>query len=149
MNKLVYRPMDCPVCGRFYFSDLDETEVNGEAQLQCPICGWKYDIEQTDNPNLRLGRNEESLKEYKKTFEHLIEDNPDYTYFEATYEKEPHSCPVCGKHKFSDADSHEVCPYCGWEDDIVMENEPDGWEGTANDLCLNDYRARYEKLARE
>ena len=57
-----------------------------------------------------------------------------------------HECPICGKYKFPHENSHWCCPYCGWEDDGVMESEPDEWEGCPNDLCLNEYKARYEKI---
>ena len=59
------------------------------------------------------------------------------------YIKQPHMCPVCGKYEFPDRDSYDICPFCGWEDDALQEDEPD-YEGGANDPSLNQYRAAYE-----
>ena len=55
----------------------------------------------------------------------------------------PHKCPVCGKTVFPHEDSFEVCDECGWEDDALQERNPDDTEG-ANEMSLNEYKARYE-----
>ena len=120
-----YQEMDCPVCGEFHFSQLDESDVEVYDYIQCPHCGWKCDVFQTQNPELRDGTNE------------------------ATYVSQEHSCPVCGKHTFSDEGSFETCPQCGWVDDKLMEDEPDQWAGCANDLCLNDYVKRYREIIKK
>ena len=52
-------------------------------------------------------------------------------------------CPVCNKHKFSEYDSFEICPVCGWEDDAVATRHPD-LEGGANSISLNEYRKKEE-----
>ncbi len=49
-------------------------------------------------------------------------------------------CPVCGKHHFTEKDSYEICPVCGWEDDPVQRDDPN-YEGGANPLSVNQYRA--------
>lgn len=52
-------------------------------------------------------------------------------------------CPICEKHQFSDY--FEICPVCFWENDDVQNAEPD-FNGGANNLSLNDYKKRWNKL---
>ena len=138
-----YKPMDCPVCGEFYFSGLDESDVEIYDNLQCPQCGWIYDLEQVEDPKATTSLNGTSLTDYREKYKALIKENPEYNYCDDHYEAVPHACPVCGRHTFPDEGSFEICPICGWQDDSVMEKEPDKWAGNSNELCLNDYRERY------
>ena len=54
-----------------------------------------------------------------------------------------HECPVCGKHSFSESGSYEYCPVCGWQDDILQEDEPD-YGGGANRMSLNEAKEAYK-----
>lgn len=139
-----YEPIICPVCGNFYFSDLQEGDAVED--LYCHRCGWKYDIKQAEKPTLKDGKNEKCVLELRKEYLEKLESNPDYDYLEVTYSATEHKCPICGKYTFEDTASFDICPYCGWEDDELMEKEPDKWAGSANDLCLNDYKKRYDEL---
>ena len=58
--------------------------------------------------------------------------------------KDKIKCPVCGESFFAYANSYEICPVCGWQDDLVQRNEPD-YTGGANKLSLNQYRAEWGK----
>lgn len=56
---------------------------------------------------------------------------------------EKHKCPVCGKYEFPREDSHDFCPVCAWEDDVVQILEPD--ESGANPISLSKARALWEQ----
>ena len=56
---------------------------------------------------------------------------------------EKHLCPVCGKTEFLKRLSHEICEFCGWQDDILDENDPDEFTG-ANPYELSEYREKYK-----
>lgn len=144
MNRKDFKPMICPVCSDFYFSDLTEDD-NQEEQFQCSQCGWVYSLRQLECPDWVDPQAKYSLNEFRELYREKKLADPSYSYIEDTYEATPHLCPVCGKHSFSDIASFEVCPVCGWEDDPVMEAEPNDWAGNANDLCLNDFRKRFFK----
>ena len=150
MEDKKFKPMECPVCHEYYFADdtdIEKEDLNykNKEDDYCMHCGWKYDLYQFEHPDVSSMTNELSLNEYKKMFESKISANPDYDYTEENYISTPHFCPVCGKYEFKDVNSFDVCPYCGWEDDELMENEPDQWAGCTNSLCLNDYRKEYKK----
>jgi hypothetical protein len=54
------------------------------------------------------------------------------------------SCPICGEHEFEADDDLGICPVCDWQNDGLQYDDPTYWGG-ANDLCLNDYKAAWEK----
>ena len=62
------------------------------------------------------------------------------------YSPTPHSCPVCSKYTFQDKSCHDICPYCGWEDDGAQDDID---IINANYVTFHEYKARYEKLIKE
>lgn len=145
-----FKPMECPICHEYYFADdaEDEKEMpnyKGKHDDYCVHCGWKYDLFQFEHPEVGDLTNKLSLNDYKKWFENKLAEDSNFDYTDATYVPASHMCPVCGKYEFKDISSFDICPYCGWEDDEVMELEPDNWAGCANPLCLNDYRKEYQE----
>lgn len=129
MDKIVkqIKPMLCPVCGKFYFSELSKEEIEeGETPntTQCSRCGWFYDLEQVADPNLRNESNEMSLNEYKEWYKNKKKEEPKWEYYlDFVGEPEPHICPLCGEYEFKDSLSYDICPICGWEDN-GFESDP-------------------------
>lgn len=67
-TKKQIKPMECPVCHKFYFTKLEEWEIEaGETPNEqfCFRCGWHYDLEQLSDPDLKNQSNEMSLNEYR------------------------------------------------------------------------------------
>ena len=50
-------------------------------------------------------------------------------------------CPICGKTTFNN--EFEICRCCGWEHDLVQEEDPK-FAGGANDLSLLEYKRLYK-----
>lgn len=140
-------PMNCPVCGKFKFEVLSWDDVYcgvTPADVWCRDCGWHYDLKQTTFPDLKNGANTMSLNEYRVWYLEKLKENPEYSYFREvtdSYIPVPHKCPVCGKYEFEDRFCHDICPYCGWEDD---GSELEGEIG-ANDMGFIDYKTRYDR----
>ena len=160
-DKETYHELLCPVCGEFYFTKRNEGEEDlGYFTLlkdklavkfdvpTCHQCGWRYDQMQHDNPDSSQGENSMSLNSYKAQYEAKLAEDPEYSYLESQHVATPHKCPVCGKYEFTDEGSFDICTICGWEDDPVMTDDPD-FDGGANDLCLRDFKARYDRLVQD
>ena len=73
--------MKCPVCGNDTFDDNDY-EYN-----ICSECFWEYDPSQVKDPDLKGGANHHSLNGYKKIYEHLKQEHPDFTCRNEAYRK--------------------------------------------------------------
>ena len=56
--------------------------------------------------------------------------------------KQGFDCPVCGQHIFERIGDYEICPVCGWENDRIQFEDP-AFAGGANEMSLNEYRAKY------
>lgn len=136
-----YEPCLCPVCGDFYFSDLQEGDR--VEKMQCSRCGWRYDLHQMRNPDIKSGNNALSLNEYRECYTAKIKENPEYDYLtEAEPAPVPHHCPVCGKYVFRDENCFDICPFCGWEDD----GTDDGSNVIgANGMTFQEYKALYSQ----
>lgn len=98
---------------------LDASELDSnEKFIVCPVCGD----------------------------EHCI-SGPAYDECEACGYVSPHGnfeCACCGERTLEYSERFEVCPICEWEDDGIQNDDPD-YNGGANELSLNQYRAEWEK----
>ena len=110
--------VDCPVCGKYKFKTSEEGDC-------CPYCSWCFYADQYLDHDKKGGDNLLSINELKVEYQQKIKENPNYQYRLLKYERGPHPCPVCGKYTFEDFDSHDICPYCGWEDDCRSNEEVD------------------------
>ena len=122
------KPMDCPVCNKFYFTELTDEELEEGATPnteQCMMCGWYYDLEQLADPDLKNESNEMSLNEYKEWYKQKIKKNRRWKhYLDNIPAPTPHPCPVCGEYTFKNSICYDICPVCGWED-TGFEDCPD------------------------
>lgn len=141
------KPMLCPICGKFYFSELSEDEIDdGETPntTQCSKCGWFYDLEQVANPDLKNESNKMSLNQYKEWYKQKIKENPKWEYYlDFVGKPEPHVCPVCGEYTFKSILSYDICPICGWED-YGFENDPDN-KPNSSMMSLNERKKWFEE----
>lgn len=53
------------------------------------------------------------------------------------------TCQCCGFSTLPLGSVYEICALCGWQDDLVQNNDP-SYAGGANELSLRDYRERWE-----
>ncbi len=141
-------PMLCPVCGEFYFSELTDVDIEQLGltpnDVQCSRCGWYYDLEQLNDPDLKKQSNQMSLNEYKKWYEDKIKINPKWEYYvDFIGDPEPHMCPVCGEYLFKDFMSYDICPVCGWEDDDEFDGKG------ANRLTLDESILNFKKKRKD
>ena len=53
-------------------------------------------------------------------------------------------CPCCGYKtmEHNEAEYHDICPVCFWENDPV-QNENENFAGGANEICLSDAKENY------
>ncbi len=65
--------MKCPVCGNETFPD-----KNNEFEI-CKECFWEYDPVQVENPDYPGGANCHSLNGYRKIYEDLKKQNPNFS----------------------------------------------------------------------
>ena len=56
---------------------------------------------------------------------------------EKIIEYPPYKCKVCGIGDVEEV--HDICDYCGWEDDGLQNNNPD-YTGGANKMSLNQHK---------
>ena len=141
-----YKPMICPVCGKFYFTKLSEDDIKENInpnEEQCNVCGWFYDLEQTNNPDLKNQSNKMSLNEYKEWYKAKIKENKNWDYLKSQYKPTPHKCPLCGEYSFKEELQHEICPVCGWEDS-GYEEFPDE-QMSISSMTFNERKKWFEK----
>ena len=142
----------CPVCGKYYFQPLTDGELEEGMKPDddfCTVCGWNYDEKQLDNFNLKTNLNSKSINEYREWFNKQIQINPKYNYLDSKKQKtSSHLCPICGRHKFKQLYSYEICPYCGWEDDGSKESDSEERIGV-NGMTVCEYKKEYLKLLKK
>lgn len=147
-NLKQIKPMLCPVCHKFFFSELIDVEIEQLGltpnTCQCRECGWYYDLEQLEDKNLKNQANEMSLNEYKAWYKQKIKENPKWEYYKDFIgDPEPHTCPICGEYEFKDSLCYDICPICGWEDN-GSEVESDSETNEPSEEFL-DYKKWFEE----
>ncbi len=56
--------------------------------------------------------------------------------------KTKYPCPVCGALTLEE--EYDICPVCNWEDNDIQRDNPD-WDGSANEMSLNEAREYWKK----
>lgn len=59
-------------------------------------------------------------------------------------ENKKYKCPVCSRYEFEFESDHDICPFCGWENDGVQNDDHDYEEG-ANVMSLNQTKKWYNE----
>ena len=85
-----FKPMECPICHKYYFAE----NTNLEETNYCRHCGWKYDLLQCEYPEVGHLTNELSLNEYKKWYKKKLAKNSNYDYKKENCNYGPHNFPV-------------------------------------------------------
>ena len=90
-EKSKFVEMPCPVCGKYMFVDdtdleKEDPDYEGKCDDFCVECGWQYDLNQTNDPDLKNGKNMMSLNEYKAWYMSKVEENPNYSYLEEAFQ---------------------------------------------------------------
>lgn len=58
--------------------------------------------------------------------------------------KDLRKCDCCGAYTISEP--HDICPFCGWEDDPYQRKNPD--DTGANSVTLIEARANFKRFGR-
>ena len=58
----------------------------------------------------------------------------------------PYKCKICGMGDINFI--HDICSFCGWEDDGLQNEEPD-YMGGANKMSFNQYKKFWEEKKEE
>ena len=53
-------------------------------------------------------------------------------------------CPVCRQFYFEESNDYDLCPVCGWFNDILQRDNPD-YTGGCNHRSLNQHREQWKK----
>ena len=54
-------------------------------------------------------------------------------------------CACCGNYSLEDDSLFEICDVCNWQQDAVMEDNPDYTGGANYDMSLNEARKYWNK----
>ena len=83
------------------------------------------------------------IEKHPERFEHFEVES------ECDEEQEPepkYPCPVCGNITISTPGYFEICPECGWEDDMFVAGEEDIGLFANGDWTIRGYRANYQYI---
>lgn len=58
-------------------------------------------------------------------------------------DKSKRICPVCEKHYFEELNAFELCPICGWGDDLLQRDDHD-YKNGYNKMSVNEAKEAYK-----